>query len=79
MIGEGLRVACYELVVARRRAAAPVRGLEGLAGVGEHAGEGGCVLGVVAGHRQRVQAGDGGLVGTEGRLNLGKVTQCRGA
>ena len=78
MIDEGLWMAQHQLVVAGRRADAPVLGLHGWPGVAEHASEAGRVLGVIAGRRERTQAVDGGVPGTQGRVDLGEVTERRG-
>jgi hypothetical protein len=58
VIDEGLWMAHDEFVVAGRRADAPVLGLLRVARVAEQASEAGCVLGVVAGRRERAQTGD---------------------
>jgi hypothetical protein len=77
VIDEGLWMAHYQLVVAGRRVHAPLLGLQGLPGIAEDACEAGRVLGGVAGCRQRTQAVDGGVPGTQGRVDLGEVTQRR--
>ena len=76
-MGEGLRLAGHKFVVARRGGDAPLLGLLRPARAPQHGGEGGRVVGVVAGHGQRAQTVDGGSVGAEGRVDLGEVAQRR--
>ena len=73
MIGEGLRAPCEQLVIACRGEPAPVPGFAGIADVPENARELRGVIGIVRGHRQRVQTGNGGIDFTEFRFDLGEM------
>ena len=73
MVGKDARVTLREFAIAGYRTEAPRASLAVAPRAAEHTGQAGCVLRVIAGAGQRTQPVDSGLVGAQGRLDLGEA------